>query len=503
MESVRDATTRLITEAVGYLTQTNKSYPNAAWRNGRLTTIAVWLGRNGPGNTAVTGAPYFQHAVMAYLAYEPWLPGSAQPFDVSGYGAIDIAKYGLQISGWPPILDERTSFMHTGRWYILDAMTKLSGAELNAWGWNTYGIPASLPKIVSTDPNLETRVKALELLDKSPLPVTIYAPLMGAITQMRSELGGTLRGSAALHQEAVTRMNNLYARLESQQLEARVIAQNAEVAAYAAAAAQGNAAAAARVPTLPPPFDWKPWATLGVTLGLVGGVVVALRRRARSAPRAAAPAALAAALPPVRQRLPAGSTVVLPSGKRAKVATVAAAAGLIEAAGGGGRRHGAVRTGDVLDARGQRLAHVTASGAAKQADRSRELAGGLGRASSALTYRPVGAKAEPYPGWVKDTKGKSGVYVIKQGGKVVYVGESHTGKLYQTMTRHFQTWTRQKKFWAGQYSSEHDPGVVYPRDAVEVAVRVLPAAQAIDAEEQLITKLKPRDNLVGQDEAPF
>jgi len=72
------------------------------------------------------------------------------------------------------------------------------------------------------------------------------------------------------------------------------------------------------------------------------------------------------------------------------------------------------------------------------------------------------------------------------------------------MTRHFQTWTRQKTFWRGQYSAEHDPGVTYKRGAVEVAVQVLPADKAIEAEEQLILALRPRDNLVGkQEEAPF
>ena len=55
-----------------------------------------------------------------------------------------------------------------------------------------------------------------------------------------------------------------------------------------------------------------------------------------------------------------------------------------------------------------------------------------------LVYRAVGEPGERYPDWVRDLKGKSGVYVIRQGGDTVYVGESHTDKLYETLTRHFQ-----------------------------------------------------------------
>jgi Uri superfamily endonuclease len=39
---------------------------------------------------------------------------------------------------------------------------------------------------------------------------------------------------------------------------------------------------------------------------------------------------------------------------------------------------------------------------------------------------------------VRDLKGKSGVYVIRENGETVYVGSS-VGRLYETLTRHFQT----------------------------------------------------------------
>ena len=45
--------------------------------------------------------------------------------------------------------------------------------------------------------------------------------------------------------------------------------------------------------------------------------------------------------------------------------------------------------------------------------------------------------------WVRDLAGECGVYVIRDEEEqaVIYVGESHTFRLYETLTRHFQEWT--------------------------------------------------------------
>ncbi|HEX7841481.1 MAG TPA: hypothetical protein VF469_28605 [Kofleriaceae bacterium] len=125
--------------------------------------------------------------------------------------------------------------------------------------------------------------------------------------------------------------------------------------------------------------------------------------------------------------------------------------------------------------------------------------------NAALKYRAVGVSGEPYPDWVRELDGKSGVYILRETqddgtSETVYVGESHTGRLYQTLTRHFQTWRRAKKFWSGQYtgSQSHDPGLTYDRDRMSVAVRVLPADRALAEEARLIARLRPRDNLIGQ-----
>jgi hypothetical protein len=60
---------------------------------------------------------------------------------------------------------------------------------------------------------------------------------------------------------------------------------------------------------------------------------------------------------------------------------------------------------------------------------------------AALVYRPIGRTNERYPDWIRALRGKSGVYVIRdrQTGETLYVGESHKGKLYETLTRHVQT----------------------------------------------------------------
>jgi hypothetical protein len=128
--------------------------------------------------------------------------------------------------------------------------------------------------------------------------------------------------------------------------------------------------------------------------------------------------------------------------------------------------------------------------------------------NAGMTFRPVGHRGEPYPEWVRDLRGKSGVYVIRDidSHEVLYVGESHSGRLHETLTRHFQTWRRWKGFWRGQYGEGHDPGLTYPRDRVEAAVRITSADRALNEESRFITRLQPRDNLIGQpdqDDAPF
>ncbi len=128
---------------------------------------------------------------------------------------------------------------------------------------------------------------------------------------------------------------------------------------------------------------------------------------------------------------------------------------------------------------------------------------------SSLNYRSVGLDGEPWPAWVRELKRASGVYVIKNhgdDGKVLYVGSS-ASHLYDTISRHFQQWKRQKNWWKGLHGAHHDPGMTYRRSLVCVAVRITPKGDHFAEEAELIQRLHPRDNLVqnpdGEEPVPF
>lgn len=119
--------------------------------------------------------------------------------------------------------------------------------------------------------------------------------------------------------------------------------------------------------------------------------------------------------------------------------------------------------------------------------------------NGAFVYRPVGEPGSAYPEWVRALKGKSGVYLIRDADshECLYVGSS-TGRLYDTLTRHFQAWRRWKGFWRGQYGEGADPGFTYQRSSVEAAVRFTAPSHALEEEMKLIARMQPRDNKIGQ-----
>ena len=115
-----------------------------------------------------------------------------------------------------------------------------------------------------------------------------------------------------------------------------------------------------------------------------------------------------------------------------------------------------------------------------------------------LNYRsPVGSEPGTFAQWLRDLRNLSGAYVIRSAETkdVFYVGESHTGRLYRTITRHFQSWD-------DTGDREH---FTYSRHHVEVAVRLTPPNSAIGAQDNLIQRLKPRDNTTcaGCPDEPF
>ena len=102
-----------------------------------------------------------------------------------------------------------------------------------------------------------------------------------------------------------------------------------------------------------------------------------------------------------------------------------------------------------------------------------------------LEFRPV-KDGRAVAEWVKALKGKSGVYVVRERGflgNVLYVGESHSDRLYSTMLRHFQRWTGPTA------------GPTFFISKVEVAVIRTPAGKAIDLQNAVIAEYKPRLNV--------
>ena len=123
-----------------------------------------------------------------------------------------------------------------------------------------------------------------------------------------------------------------------------------------------------------------------------------------------------------------------------------------------------------------------------------------------LNYSPVAVTfwesifGADWPDFVRDLRGKSGVYVIRdrENKQPLYVGESHTGRLKKTLLRHFQAWTGKTA------------GPTFSRNAVEIAVEVTPDSRAVARQNALIVALKPKLNVISpagpirdDDENPF
>lgn len=91
-----------------------------------------------------------------------------------------------------------------------------------------------------------------------------------------------------------------------------------------------------------------------------------------------------------------------------------------------------------------------------------------------------------YPPWIRGLRTANGVYCFRErrSGDIVYVGESHSDRLYATLTRHFQAWT----------DVYRTAGATYARDEVDVAVIVVSAEHAVYLQNELICALIPRDN---------
>jgi hypothetical protein len=126
-------------------------------------------------------------------------------------------------------------------------------------------------------------------------------------------------------------------------------------------------------------------------------------------------------------------------------------------------------------------------------------------------WRTVGTSGA-YPAWLRALVKSSGVYAIRCGGRVLYVGESHKGALKKTIVRHFQSWTRsgssrhKQSLLGWLFGSSTDPGRTYDRSACEVCVQTCagwPSPASLNLQAAWIKRLRPRDNIQGADPVPF
>jgi excinuclease UvrABC nuclease subunit len=100
-----------------------------------------------------------------------------------------------------------------------------------------------------------------------------------------------------------------------------------------------------------------------------------------------------------------------------------------------------------------------------------------------MTFRKM--PADGLPAWFPKPA-RSGVYIVRRGARIVYVGESLTGRLRKTLARHFQ-------HWKGRTA-----GPTYPRASVEVAFEYTTPAAAVERQNRLIAQHRPADNTVGK-----
>lgn len=109
-------------------------------------------------------------------------------------------------------------------------------------------------------------------------------------------------------------------------------------------------------------------------------------------------------------------------------------------------------------------------------------------------FRPIRA-GKGYAPWLAEAAGAHGVYVIRERARrgkravVLYVGESHTHRLRETLQRHFQHWTGRTA------------GPTFDADATEVAMEIfLDGNDAIRRQNRLIRSLHPTHNVIVPDE---
>lgn len=115
------------------------------------------------------------------------------------------------------------------------------------------------------------------------------------------------------------------------------------------------------------------------------------------------------------------------------------------------------------------------------------------RGDGRLAFESLGAFG-PYPDGLQAAQGRSGVYVIRDRGKVAYVGRAEDD-VYKAATRHFQRWARSPRARRSRPATAHDPGITYDRATSAIAVIPTAPDRAYVRQRELIDALSPRDNI--------
>lgn len=106
-----------------------------------------------------------------------------------------------------------------------------------------------------------------------------------------------------------------------------------------------------------------------------------------------------------------------------------------------------------------------------------------------LIFKSIDKPGRYFPDWLKEYNDRSGAYVIrsKSSKEILYIGESHTGRLAATLKRHF--WN-----WDDEIERQH---FTFDPNSVEVALYPTTQRAAKAIQDELIEHYMPRYNKQG------
>lgn len=102
-------------------------------------------------------------------------------------------------------------------------------------------------------------------------------------------------------------------------------------------------------------------------------------------------------------------------------------------------------------------------------------------------YKELPTKSKNGKSNIAWSRGKKGVYIIKEDNKIVYVGYS-VSNLYKTIIRHFQEWNDSSQEGRVSYRSRLN------KHRYTVRIIIADQSRASKLEKGLIEKYQPRDN---------